>query len=74
MIYYIMYYRGQRFDPKVNSVESWSKKALEDLKPLLLSTEAIDTEPNLMIIIKAEINRRLQAKIGLSSAEDVVEN
>ena len=62
------------FDPKVNSVETWSKKALENLKPLLLSTEAIDTEPNLMIIIKAEINRRLQAKLGLSSAADVVEN
>lgn len=51
------------FDPNVQDVETWSKTALENLKPLLLSTEAIDTEKNLMIIIKAEINRRLQKKL-----------
>jgi len=46
------------FDPNVQNVETWSKAALENLKPLLLSTEAIDKEENLMIIIKAEINKR----------------
>ena len=53
------------FDPKVHDVEKWSMSALENLKPLLLSTEAIDNEKNLMIIIRAEINKRLQEKLGL---------
>jgi hypothetical protein len=51
------------FDPKVSDVEAWSKNALENLKPLLLSTEALDNENNLMIIIKAEINKRLQKRL-----------
>jgi hypothetical protein len=51
------------FDPNVSNVEAWSKNALENLKPLLLSTEALDNENNLMIIIKAEINKRLQKKL-----------
>ena len=58
------------FDPGVKSVETWSKNALENLKPLLLSTEAIDTEDNLMITVKAEINKRLQKRLGLSSDTD----
>lgn len=51
------------FDPNVSDVEAWSKNALENLKPLLLSTEALDNENNLMIIIKAEINKRLQQRL-----------
>jgi hypothetical protein len=51
------------FDPNVSDVEAWSKNALENLKPLLLSTEALDNENNLMIIIKAEINKRLQKRL-----------
>jgi ribulose bisphosphate carboxylase small subunit len=54
------------FDPKVDNVETWAKTALENLKPLLLSTEAIDTEKNLMIIIRAEINKRLQERLKKS--------
>jgi hypothetical protein len=52
------------FDPNVRDVETWGRKSLENLKPLLLSTEAIDTEENLMILLKSEINKRIQA--GLS--------
>lgn len=48
------------FDEKTKDVETWSKKSLENLKPLLLSSEALDTEENLMIIIKSEINKRRQ--------------
>ena len=55
------------FDPNVNDVETWSKAALENLKPLILSTEALDNEPNLMIIIRAEINKRLQERLGLAA-------
>jgi hypothetical protein len=53
------------FDPKVGDVETWSRTALENLKPLLLSTEAMDNENNLMIIIRAEINKRLQERLRL---------
>lgn len=49
------------FDPKVSNVDAWAKTALQNLKPLLLSTEAIDTEENLMIIIRSEINKRAQS-------------
>lgn len=48
------------FNPNVTDVKIWSARALENMKPLLLSTEAIDKEENLMIVIKAEINKRLQ--------------
>jgi hypothetical protein len=48
----------------VTDVETWAKKSLGNLKPLLLSTEAIDKEGNLMIIIRAKINRRLQERIA----------
>jgi hypothetical protein len=53
------------FDPHVYDVEAWSRAALENLKPLLLSTEAMDNEKNLMIIIRAEINKRLQERLGI---------
>ena len=48
------------FDEQSKDVESWSSRSLENLKPLLLSSEALDTEENLMIIIKSEINKRVQ--------------
>lgn len=54
------------FDPNVGDVQTWSKTALENLKPLLLSAEALDNENNLMIIIKAEINKRLQERLSKS--------
>jgi hypothetical protein len=53
------------FVPNVGDVETWSRAALENLKPLLLSTEAMDNETNLMIIIRAEINKRLQERLRL---------
>lgn len=49
------------FDDKVTTVEQWAEKSLENLKPLLLSAEALDTELNLMIVIKSEINKKLQS-------------
>ena len=52
------------YESSVTDVKIWSKNALENLKPLLLSTEAIDNENNLMTIIRAEINKRLQTKEG----------
>jgi hypothetical protein len=48
------------FDPNVSDPKAWGAKSLENLKPLLLSAEAIDTETNLMIMIRAEINKRVQ--------------
>jgi len=48
------------FDPNVKDANTWVTSALKEMKPLLLSTEAIDTEPNLMIILKSEVNKRLQ--------------
>jgi hypothetical protein len=48
------------FDPNVKDIETWGKRSLENIKPLLLSTEAVDTEQNLMLIIKSEINKRIQ--------------
>jgi hypothetical protein len=52
------------FDPNVKDVETWGKKSLVNLKPLLLSTEAIDTEQNLMLIVKSEINKRIQQRLS----------
>ena len=54
------------FDPNVNDVDTWSRAALENIKPLILSTEALDNEKNLMIIIRAEINKRLQERLRLA--------
>jgi hypothetical protein len=51
------------FDPNLSDVETWSKNALENTKPLMLSTETLDKENNLMIIIKSEINKRLQERL-----------
>lgn len=55
------------FESDVKDIKTWSKKSLENLKPLLLSAEAIDTEDNLMIIIRSEINKRIQQRIGLNN-------
>jgi len=35
------------FDPSVTDVKTWGVKSLKNLRPLLLSAEAIDTEENL---------------------------
>ena len=51
------------FDEKVTNGEQWAKSSLENLKPLLLSTESIDTQENLMIIINSEINKRIQSRL-----------
>ena len=48
------------FDENVKDFDTWTNASLEKLKPLLLSTEAIDTEENLRTIIKAEINKRIK--------------
>jgi hypothetical protein len=50
-------------DSDVSDVETWSKNALENRKPLLLSTYALDNKNNLMKIIKAEINKRLLKRL-----------
>lgn len=46
------------FDENVKDLDTWTHTSLEKLKPLLLSGEAIDTEENLLTVIKAEINKR----------------
>ncbi len=46
------------------SVEDWAKEALNNIKPLLVNSEALEKESNLMIIIESEINKRLQAQIN----------
>lgn len=46
------------------SVEDWAKDALVNIKPLLVNSEALEKETNLMIIIESEINKRLQAQIN----------
>lgn len=48
------------FDPDVKDLKTWSDTALEKMKPLMFSTEAIDNEENLMLIINSEVNKRLQ--------------
>jgi len=51
------------FDENIKDVDTWSKNALEKMKPLIFSTEAIDKEENLMLIIQAEVNKRLQQRL-----------
>ena len=51
------------FDKEVNDVETWSDNALEKMKPLLFSTESVDKEENLMLIIQSEVNKRLQQRL-----------
>lgn len=51
------------YDKEVKDVETWSNKALEEMKPLIFSTEALDSEDNLLLIIRSEVNKRLQ-KLG----------
>lgn len=48
------------FDKNVTDVDTWANKSLENLKPLLVSSEALDTVENLKIIVKSEINKRIQ--------------
>jgi hypothetical protein len=48
-------------DSDVNTIEQWTDKSLEKLRPLLLSAEAIDTEENLRTVLKSEINKRIQS-------------
>ena len=51
------------FDENIKDVDTWSKNALEKMKPLIFSTEAIDNEENLMLVIHAEVNKRLQQRL-----------
>ena len=46
------------------SLEDWGKEAMKNIKPLLVNSEALEKESILMIIIKSEINDRLQAQIN----------
>ena len=39
-------------------VEDWAKEALNNIKPVLLNSEALEKESNLMIIIESETNKR----------------
>ena len=39
------------FDENVKDPDIWSKNALEKMKPLIFSTEAVDKEENLMLVI-----------------------
>jgi len=48
------------FDPNVKDAKTWATNALKEMKPLMLSTEALDTEDNIMIVLKSEANKRLQ--------------
>ena len=50
------------FDESVKDLDTWANVSLEKLKPLLVSAEAIDTQENLMIVIKSEINKRIQQR------------
>lgn len=49
------------FDKESTDVESWARRSMENLKPLLLSAEAADAEDNLLLIVKSEINKRIQS-------------
>lgn len=51
------------FEKESDDIESWSKRSLINIRPLLLSSEAIDSEENLMLIVRSEINKRLQERI-----------
>lgn len=53
------------FDENVRDVDTWSEKALEKIKSLIFSTEAVDKEENLMLIIQAEVNKRLQQRLSV---------
>jgi len=45
------------------SFEDWKKEALNNIKPLLINSEALEKESNIILIIAAEINKRLQVKL-----------
>lgn len=51
------------FEKESQNIDSWVKRSLENIKPLLLSSEAIDNEENLTLIIRSEINKRLQNRL-----------
>lgn len=51
------------FDKKVKDIDIWAENAFKKLKPLLLSSDALDTKDNLMTVIKAGINQRLEKKM-----------
>ena len=51
------------FDKKVKDIDTWAENAFKNLKPLLLSSEALDTKDNLLIVVRSEINKRLE-KMG----------
>lgn len=46
------------------SIDAWGKEALKNIKPLLVNSEALEKESNLMLIIRSEINNRLQTQIN----------
>ena len=46
------------------SLEDWGTEAMKNIKPLLVNSEALEKESTLMIIIKSEINDRLQAQLN----------
>lgn len=54
------------FDENVKDAKQWSNMALEKIKPLILSSEALDTEENIVLIIQSEVNRRLQQRMNYS--------
>ena len=54
------------FDPKVKDSKTWAENALKDIKPLMFSAEAVDNEENIMIILRAEVNKRIQEKLKMN--------
>lgn len=53
------------FDPNVNDAESWAKNASNNMRSLMFSAEAVDNQNNIMLILKAEANKRLQARLNV---------
>lgn len=47
------------------SLEKWGNEALKNIRPLLVNTESLEKESNIMLIINAEINKRLQSKLQI---------
>ncbi len=52
------------FDKKVTDAELWANNALGNMKALMFSAEAVDNQENIMIILKAEANKRLQTRLN----------
>ena len=53
------------FDPNVTDAESWAKNASNNMRSLMFSAEALDNEENIMLILKAEANKRLQSRFNV---------